>query len=315
MHGPDPDTPERSAETKTGYVTLMGRPNGGKSTLLNRLVGERLSIVTPKAQTTWQRVTGIRTKDATQMIFLDTPGLLDARDLFQRAMLGEALAAIHEADVLLLLLDPTRPGAARERREAIMSAISEATAPLHVAVNKVDEADAGAVEAEAAWARRTLDAPVHLISASTGAGVDELVADLARDLPPGPFLYPPDDLASEPVRFFVAEMVRETIFEQYHEEIPYSVFCQVEEYREDQDPLYIHVNVYVERESQKRVLIGARGRAVRQLGQVARGKIEHFLGRRVYLDLWIKHLRSWRRNRAHLRELGFHVPEADGSRP
>ena len=198
-------------------------------------------------------------------------------------------------------------------RKADTAALAEARAPLHVAVNKVDRADAGAVEAEAAWARRTLEARVHLISAQTGAGVEELVEDLARDLPAGPFLYPPDDLASAPVRFFVAEMVRETIFEQYHEEIPYSVFCQVEEYREEQDPVYIHVNVFVERESQKRVLIGARGRAVRELGRVSRGKIEHFLGRRVYLDLWIKHLRSWRRNRAHLRKLGFHVPEADDS--
>jgi len=133
-------------------------------------------------------------------------------------------------------------------------------------------------------------------------------------LPEGPFLYPEDDIASDPVRFFVAELVRETIFEQYHQEIPYSVFCQVEEYREAQEPIYIQMNVFVERKSQKGILIGKKGAAIRALGERSREKIEHFLDARVYLDLWVRPLRAWRKNRAHLSQLGFRVPEDDDAR-
>jgi GTPase len=137
------------------------------------------------------------------------------------------------------------------------------------------------------------------------------MADVAAALPEGPFLYPPDEIASDPVRFFAAELVRETIFEQYHQEIPYSVFCQVAEFREDQDPVYIHVDIYVERKSQKGILIGKKGAAIRALGSAARAKIEHFLGRSVYLDLWVKPLESWRKSRSHLGRFGFRLPAED----
>jgi GTP-binding protein Era len=146
------------------------------------------------------------------------------------------------------------------------------------------------------------------ISAEGGDGVDDLIAGVAQALPEGPFLYPEDEIASNPVRFFVAELVRETIFEQYHQEIPYSVFCEVAEFREDQDPVYIHIDVHVERKSQKGILIGKNGAAIRELGSAARAKIEHFLGERVYLDLWVKPLESWRKSRAHLGRFGFRLP-------
>ena len=300
-----------SPQTRTGYVTLLGRPNAGKSTLLNRLVGQHLSIVTPRAQTTWQRVTGIRTEGDVQMIFLDTPGLLEARDLLQRAMLGAALEALHEADVILLVVDASRPPVRRDR-DVLGRALEEARAPVHAALNKTDAAAAPEVEAWEAWLREVRDGVrIHRVSALQGEGVDMLLEGLARDLPAGPFLYPPDDVATEPVRFFVAELVRQTVFEQYRDEIPYSVFCQVEEFREAQDPVYIQVVVYVERTSQKGILIGAGGRAIRALGAAARARIEHFLGRRVYLDLWVKPLKAWRRNRAYLSRLGFRIPEDD----
>jgi GTP-binding protein Era len=295
--------------TRAGYVTLVGRPNAGKSTLLNRLVGEHLSIVTEKAQTTWQRVTGILSTSDSQLIFLDTPGLLQALDLLQRAMLGAALEALHEADVVLVVVDARRPPEL-EDRERLEAALSETGAPTHVALNKVDVADADSIAAWEAWAAgggRTL----HRISALRGDGTDALLAAVAADLPEGPFLYPADDIATQPVRFFVAELVRETVFERYGEEIPYSTFCQVEEFRENQDPAYIQVNVYVERTSQKGILIGKGGQAIRELGQSARAKIEHFLGRRVYLELWVKPLKSWRKNRARLGSLGFRLPEDD----
>ena len=308
---PQPPEPSDPPPTRSGYVALVGRPNAGKSTLLNRLVGEHLSIVTPKAQTTWQRVTGIRTEGAVQMVFLDTPGLLEARDLLQRAMLGAALEALAEADVVLLVVDATAAPTG-EDEVRVLTALEEADAPLFVALNKVDEAPDDAVRAWERWVGERLPhARVCRMSAREGTGLQELVEAVAGDLPEGPFLYPEDDIASDPVRFFVSELVRETIFEQYHQEIPYSVFCQVAEFREDQDPVYIHVDVHVERKSQKGILIGKGGAAIRELGATSRAKIEHFLGRRVYLDLWVKPLPSWRKSKAHLGRFGFRLPPED----
>jgi GTPase len=296
--------------TRTGYVALVGRPNAGKSTLLNRLVGEHLSIVTSKAQTTWQRVTGLLTTGSDQLIFLDTPGLLEVKDLLQRSMLGAALEALAEADVVLLVIDCTRTPTGRETA-ALVRALEDTRVSVHAALNKSDEADPETLEAWEKWVGEHLSATVHRLSALRGDGVDELLEAVRADLPPGPFLYPEDDIASDPVRFFVAEMVRETIYELYHQEIPYSVFCQVEEFREAQDPVYIQVTIYVERKSQKGIVVGNKGAAIRELGQRSRAKIEHFLDARVYLDLWVKPLKGWRKNRAHLNQLGFNIPEED----
>ena len=309
----DPASAEESNPvevTRTGYVTLVGRPNVGKSTLLNQLVGEHLSIVTPKAQTTWQRVTGILSVGTDQMIFLDTPGLLEAKDMLQRAMLGAALEALAEADITILLIDSTTKPDSREAASTI-EALSETNAPLHIALNKVDIADEEAIRAWEAWADRELSGSIYKLSSLTGKGVDALLEGLRADLPVGPFLYPEEDIASDSVRFFVAELVRETIFELYHQEIPYSTFCHVEEFRENQDPVYVQVQIFVERESQKGILIGKKGRAIRELGEMARMKIEHFIDMRVYLDLWVKPLKAWRKNRGHLNRLGFRLPEND----
>jgi len=310
---PASDETPAATTTRAGYVTLVGRPNAGKSTLLNRLIGEHLSIVTAKAQTTWQRVTGILTTGSDQLIFLDTPGLLEVHDLFQRAMLGAALQALSEADVVLLVIDCTRKPSPQETAR-IVHAVEEAQAPIHVALNKIDEADEQQIEAWERWLAGHVPGALHQVSAADGSGVDELLEAVRSALPEGPFLYPEDDIASDPVRFFVAELVRETIFEQYHQEIPYSVFCQVEEYREAQEPIYIQMNVFVERKSQKGILIGKKGAAIRALGERSREKIEHFLDARVYLDLWVRPLRAWRKNRAHLSQLGFRVPEDDDAR-
>ena len=153
-----------------------------------------------------------------------------------------------------------------------------------------------------------------LICAQDCRGVEALGERLEDLCPPGPFLYPPDEVARDPVRFFVTERIRETVFQEYHQEIPYSVFSQIEEFRENEDPIYIQANLFVERDSQKRILIGKKGSSIRRLGTLSREKIEEFLGRRVYLDLWIKVLPDWRKKRGHLKKLGFSVPEED-SRP
>jgi GTP-binding protein Era len=290
---------------RTGYITLLGLPNAGKSTLLNALVGEKLSIVTPKAQTTWTRVTGIATVDDVQMIFLDTPGLLEAKDLLQQAMLKHALDAIAEADVLLLVVDARAP--LDEAR--VVEAIGHSRAPRLVAVNKIDTAPRAAIDERVRWAERDLGARTFPISALNGTGVEPLREAVSAALPEAPFLYPADEIASEPVRFFVAELVRETVFERYRQEIPYSVFTRVEEMREDQDPLYVAVSIFVERESQKGIVVGKGGAGIRELGRLSREKIEHFLGRSVYLELRVKTLPDWRRKRADLARLGFRVPD------
>lgn len=305
--GPPTSTPPPS-DTRAGYVVLAGRPNAGKSTLLNAFLGQKLSIVTPKAQTTWRRITGILTDERAQMIFLDTPGLLDVEDLLQRSMLGAARQALEEADVLLLVLDATRdldPSLAT----VIEEALGRSDVPRLAAVNKVDEADEPRVEALLTWAEQELEARPFRISALHGTGVEELRDALEDALPVGPFLYPADQIGIDPVRFFVSELVRETVFEQFREEVPYSTYARVEEYREDEDPVYIQVNVYVERDSQKKILIGKGGRAIRELGKAARKKIEAFIERRVYLDLWVKVLPGWRRKKEHLKRLGFRIPE------
>jgi GTP-binding protein Era len=299
------DTPQR-----TGYVALVGRPNAGKSTLLNQMLGEHLSIVTPKAQTTWQRVTGVLTEGSDQIVFLDTPGLLEAKDLLQRSMLGAALEALAEADLVLLVVDTTTPPAKRDERR-ILTALEEARAPRIAALNKVDVAPESAIAEWEGWITEHVNAPAFRISAETGEGTAELLQALRAGLPEHPFLYPEDEIASDPVRFFVSELVRETIFEQFRQEIPYSVFCQVEEFREAEDPVYIQMNVFVERKSQKGMMIGKQGAAIRALGEASREKIETFLGKRVYLDLWVKPLKAWRKNRAYLSQLGFRLPAED----
>jgi GTPase len=299
---------------RTGYVTLVGRPNAGKSTLLNALLGERLSIVTHKAQTTWRRVTGIHTTDRAQMVFLDTPGLLEPRDLLQEAMLLAARAAIAEADVILLVLDAARPGTQEDLRLIEASLQGRPRVSLLSAVNKIDRATGESIQLLSTWVKERLGGESYPVSALTGQGMDALAAVLESHLPEGPFLFPPDDIARDPVRFFVAEIIRETVFEKFHQEVPYSVFCQVEEFREEQDPLYVQANLFVERESQKRILIGGKGSSIRMIGSISREKIEEFLGRRVYLDLWVKVLPDWRKKRAHLKRFGFPVSRGDARR-
>jgi len=309
MEIPDPTNNPNGEDTRAGYVTLLGRPNAGKSTLMNALIGERLSIVTPKAQTTWQRVTGILTTDRAQMIFLDTPGLLEPRDLLQRTMLAAAREALAEADVILLVLDGSRPLGSSGYDHIATTLADRPSVPLLVAINKIDLMEEGKEEVVGQWVSQKLGGEPFTVCALDTTGVDEIRRRLAEVLPPGPFLYPPDEIAKDPVRFFVAEMIRETVFQEFHQEIPYSVFSLIEEFREDEDPVYIQAHLFVERNSQKRILIGKGGSSIRRLGTLSREKIEEFLGRKVYLDLWVKVLPDWRRKRAHLRRLGFPVPE------
>lgn len=297
------DTTEPS---RAGYVLVAGPANAGKSTLLNALVGEHVSIVGPKAQTTWQRVAGIRTEDGCQMVLVDTPGLLDGGPLFHRFMATETAGARRDADVALVVLD----GAGRGRRQpwsGVGGVVERLQCPAALAVNKAD-----APEFDRTLAGRAADRlglPAFEVSAKRGKGFDALLTFVRGHLPAGPFPYPDDEVAAAPVRFFVQELIREAIFERYRQELPYSVAVRVEEFRERQDPVYIAASLFVEKKSQKGMIVGRGGSALGALGRVARRKIERFLGRRVYLDLWVKVWEGWRRKKAGLAAFGYRMSD------
>jgi GTP-binding protein Era len=293
--------------TRAGTVALVGLPNAGKSSLLNRLLGSKLSIVTPFAQTTRERVIGIDTRDGIQMVFVDTPGIVAPAYLLHRSLIEIVEESIADADVVVLVTDGTRPPP--ELNPEAIEGLRKARGRLIIAVNKLDVAAETQLSAHSAWAGRTFDAPAFLVSAETGSGLEALRAEIGGRLPLSPFLYPEDDLSSQPVRFFVAELVRETAFEQYSEEIPYCVAVKIESFQENKDPIVIRATIFVERASQKGIIIGKKGAALRELGTRARMKIEEFLDAHVFLELWVKVLPKWRKNPIELQRLGFPVPQ------
>jgi GTPase len=292
--------------TRAGIVTVVGKPNAGKSTLLNRIIGEKLAIVSEKPQSTRDRVVGIHTTHDTQMVVLDTPGLLNPRYELHRAMRTTALRALADADVIVYLADAT------ERVPPSLEEAAELTAPPRAPVilvlNKVD-----ALRPVEHDELRALLPDARFISALSGAGVDALLAELSLALPEGPFLYPEDEISTASVRFFVSELVRETALEQLDEEVPYSLACVVEEFREGRTPVYIRTVLYVERESQKRILIGSGGQRIRDIGRAARAKVEQLVGEAVYLDLWVKVLPNWRKSDSALRRFGYRLHDDPSS--
>jgi GTP-binding protein Era len=308
---------------RAGIVTVAGKPNAGKSTLLNQLVGEKLAITSPKAQSTRHRVVGLRSENDTQMVVLDTPGLLDPKDLLHQAMRGASLAAVRDADVIVYLVDASlikthalRDWAAEPAREAApWPSFQEAAslerpprAPVITVLNKSDQ-----LSDELRDALRLADPTVITMSALTGDGLTPLVMAVTDALPESPYLYPADEISTLPVRFFCAEFVRETALEQLGDELPHALACAIDEYREGSSPLYIRAVLYVERESQKAIVIGAGGQQIKKLGRAARIKIEKFVGEPVYLDLWVKVLANWRKKRGAVTRLGYGDPSSPHS--
>jgi GTP-binding protein Era len=284
---------------RAGIVTVVGKPNVGKSTLLNRIVGQKLSITSPKPQSTRDRVVGIYSADDSQMVILDTPGLLNPGYLLQEAMRSTALRALDEADVIVYLADATEGNP-----PPLVEAAQLTTAPRAPVLTVLNKSDVVPAQRRA---EANVVGDVVYVSALTGDGIPELMARIAQKLPESPFLYPEDDISTQPVRFFVAEMVRETVLEQLHDEVPYAVAVQVEEFREGSSPLYIRAVIYVERDSQKAIIIGSKGAQIKSIGEVARKKIESFVGSKVYLDLWVKVLANWRKNPGSLSRFGYQL--------
>ena len=286
--------------TKAGIVTVAGKPNAGKSTLLNRIVGQKLAITSQKPQSTRDRVVGIHTTGDMQMIVFDTPGLLEPKYELQAAMRSTALHALQDADVIVYLADAS-DGPPPQLHEAA-GLDTPPRAPVIEVLNKSD------LLPPHRKSQLAIERPDAIqVSALTGEGVDVLMSKISESLPESPFLYPEEDVSTQSVRFFVAELIRETVLEQLHDEIPYSVAVGIEEFRENRSPVYIRAVVYVERESQKRIIIGAGGSRIRDVGQAARKKIETFVGQSVYLDMWVKVLPNWRRSTSALERFGYHI--------
>ena len=276
--------------TKCGTVVLAGRPNVGKSTLLNAVIGEHLAIVSPKPQSTRLPVVGLLTRGDTQFIFTDSPGLLEPEYRLHEAMRAAALRAIEAAEVI-----------------AYLHPLAEYPAPPLDQVAKLERpprAPVVTVYTKADLVRPRPPATV-VVSAVTREGLDALLEALRAHVPDGPFHYDPEEIATQPMRFFAAEFVREAAFELLHDELPYSVAVEIDEFREGSEPVYIRAVVYVERDSQKGIVIGEGGRTIKALGAAARAKITALLDGSVYLDLHVKVLPRWRRHAPSLKRLGY----------
>lgn len=291
--------------TRFGRIVLAGKPNAGKSTLLNVFLGEKLAIVSPKPQSTRLPVMGLVTDECCQLLFVDPPGLLRPAGLLQESMVSSAVRAIRDANAVLYL-HPVTDGPAPPL-ESLVPALGRATAPIATVLSKADLLADQEVKAQGESS--------FLVSATTGLGVPELLEWCREQAIPGEFRYDPEDVGIQPLRFFVAELVRETAFETLEQELPYSTAALVDEFREAREPVYIRVILYVERESQKGIVIGKNGGTIKAIGASARSKIEELLGQRVYLDLWVKVLSNWRKSPQKLRMFGLPATPQKGKRP
>lgn len=289
---------------KAGYAAIIGRPNSGKSTLLNAILNIKLSIISPRPQTTRRNVLGILNEDKLQVVFIDTPGLLKPRYELQKKMMEYVHSALQDADVFLIIVDVS------EKSHPVDLPVDLSllkNKPVLLILNKIDllpkQDILPLMELYANWSRFQAIIP---ISALNQDGLTELKKELARQIPFSPPYYPPDILSDQPERFFVAEIIREKIFYLFQEEIPYSTEVVVEEFKERSNKLdYIYAVIYVERSSQKGILIGKQGQALKKIGTQARKDIEKFLGRRVFLELRVKVDENWRKSGAKLKRMGY----------
>ncbi len=287
---------------KVGIVSVIGKPNVGKSTLINTLVGTKLSGVSPKPQTTRQKIVAIYNSPTAQVVFLDTPGVLERKiNELQREMDRETWSTLEEGDLVLMVTDPTPPD---ERDILIMERLKEVQKPKLLAINKIDRVKkVELLPVMDAFSKMLEFEEIIPISALKVDGLDILMNEILKRLPEGEPLFPQDQASTLPLRFFVAEIIREKIFLRYRKEVPYSTAVEVEEFREDENLVYISATIYVERESQKAIIIGKGGRALKEVGRLAREELEYLLGKKVYLELWVKVKKGWRRDVGFIRRL------------
>ena len=310
------DEPEEELppDHRSGFVAVIGRPNVGKSTLLNRILGQKIAITSPKPQTTRDQVLGIVTLEDAQILFLDTPGIHKPQHLLGEHMVTVATETIDDADVVLWLVDINTPPTEEDQNIAellvkLARRGKQKLAPLVLGLNKLDQPDEALVEQRTAEYTALIgDIQMETLSLSglTGTGVDELLDTLRDLLPVGPRYYPADQVTDLQTRFIVAELIREQALHLLSQELPHSLAVVVDEFTpRDENMTYISAVIYVERETQKPIVLGERGRMIKRIGQRARPEIEELVGTKVYLELWVKVWEKWRKSESKLRHLGY----------
>jgi GTPase len=293
---------------RAGYVAIIGEPNVGKSTLLNTLLEQKISIVSDKPQTTRHKILGIYSREQVQIVFLDTPGLLKPKYLLHQAMMKTAQSALRDADAVLLMVDGLKkPNEQDEGIDVVLETLHSIRKPVFLAINKIDVLGQDkSLEIAAVFSRKHAFEGIYPISAKNNKGVTELIAGLTQVVPLHPPFYPPDMISEQPEKFFVAEIIREKIFEKFREEIPYSTTVDIIDFKEQQGRKdVIRAEIYLERGSQKGILIGSKGSALKEIGELARKDIEKFLGRPVFLELHVKVREKWREKKEWLNRLGY----------
>src|SRR5690606_7946622 len=287
---------------KAGFVSIIGKPNAGKSTLMNALVGEKMSIITPKAQTTRHRIMGIVNDEEHQIIFLDTPGVIKPNYSLQESMMNFVQGSLIGADVILFVTDIHE----KYDENDVIEKLRNTSSPVAVLINKIDKSSEEEVRDKIAFWQETLNPDtVYAISALLNHGVPGIMEYIKEKLPVHPPYYDKDELTDKNMRFFVSEMIREKIFKLYDKEIPYSTEVVVTSYKEEANITRIAAEIIVERDSQKNILIGKAGSMIKKVGTYARQDMEEFIGRKVFLELFVKVLPDWRHKKNYLKRFGY----------
>ena len=288
---------------KSGFVNIIGNPNVGKSTLMNALVGEKLSIITPKAQTTRHRILGIVNHDDYQIVLSDTPGILKPAYELQSSMMDFVKSALDDADILIYMVEV---GEKELKNEDFFNKIINSSIPVILLLNKIDTSTQEEVEEKVEyWKAKVPNALVFVISALERFNVESLFEKIIELLPEGPAYYPKDQLTDKPERFFVNEKIREKILIHYKKEIPYSVEVETEEFTEEEHIVRIRSVIMVERDTQKGIIIGHKGSAIKRVGAEARKDLEKFFEKKVYIELYVKVNKNWRSDNTQLKRFGY----------
>lgn len=296
----------KSSDFKSGFVTILGRPNVGKSTLLNAIIGEKVSIVTAKPQTTRNRISGIKNLENAQIIFWDTPGIHKARDVLNRIMVRAAISTISEVDVILFMIDGSSPSGKGD--DFIISLLKEASQPVLLVINKIDLVEKGKLLPLIDDLSKKLSfSKIIPVSAKSTDGVDLLLTNITELLKEGPRYFAEDIITERPERFIVSEMIREKVFALIKDEVPYSTAIEIEEFKDKkkQNIVVISAAIYVERDSQKKIIIGKKGSMIKKIGSQARKDIEGLLGTKVFLELFVKVRSEWKNKGSMLKDLGL----------
>lgn len=289
---------------KAGFINIIGNPNVGKSTLMNALVGEKLSIITSKAQTTRHRIFGIVNGEGFQMIFSDTPGIIKPAYQLQASMMDFVKSAFEDADILLYMVEI---GEKELKDESFFNKITKATIPVLLLINKIDISNQQQLEEQVQfWKEKVPNAEIYPISALQNFNVTEVFNRLLELLPESPPYFDKDQLTDKPERFFVNETIREKILINYKKEIPYAVEVETEEFLEDESIIRIRSVIMVERDTQKGIIIGHKGEALKRVGIQAREDLEKFFGKQVHLEIFVKVNKDWRNNLKQLKRFGYH---------